>query len=347
MFAFMKRFLKYFLGLIIILTAVAMLGPTEKFDKVDSTPIDLGVTIDEIEDYVSNKENQISNIKEDNHARILWQDSLAKTPYAIVYLHGYSASHGEGYPIIQNFSKRYNCNAYLSRLELHGLNDADAYKELTPYNWIESAKEAIAIGKTIGEKVIIMSTSTGSTLGTYLSAFDPDIVGHIMMSPNFDLYDGNSHLLTKPWGKQIMRFLSDGDYHQWEDAPDGIDRYWTTKNHIQGVIALRDLLNQTMTDEVFKAIDIPVYAGYYFKDETQKDDVVSTDAIESFAKSISTQEDQKTIVKFDNAIGHVIGCDCLNPNWEDVQNSIFEFAENVLQLKEAEASIELELTPQQ
>ena len=177
----MKRFLKVFISIIGIALLAFVLGPTEKFGKVDGTPLELDIPLEAIDQYVNDHEKQISNIKDDNHARILWQDSLNKTPIAVVYLHGYSASHGEGHPIIQNFAKRYNCNTYLSRLELHGLEDVDAYKSLTPHKWIESAKEAIAIGKSIGEKVIILSTSTGSTLGAYLSAYDPDIIAHIMI----------------------------------------------------------------------------------------------------------------------------------------------------------------------
>ena len=101
----MKNFLKYFFGFIIILVVIFFAGPSEKFEKINNIPVTLDIDLEDIEAYVADKESKIDNIKKDNHARILWQDSLRQTSYAVVYLHGYSASHGEGYPIIQNFSK--------------------------------------------------------------------------------------------------------------------------------------------------------------------------------------------------------------------------------------------------
>ncbi len=336
---YMKKIFKFSLASFIILCTLVFCGPSSYFEKVDNDPIILDVPIHELSHYVDQKENQLSNIKFDNEAQFIWSDSINKTEYSFVYLHGFSASHGEGRPIIQNLADRYSCNTYLSRLSQHGTTNEDAFLELTPMSLINSAKEAIAIGKNIGHKVILVSTSTGGTLSTYLAVNDPAVEGLIMMSPNFDLYDSNSKLLTKPWGKQMMRYLTGGNYRMWDNPSPKVQAYWTTKNRIEGYIALRELLDQTMTKENFKELSLPYFVAYYYKDENNLDDVISIDAIKEFDKTSSTPADNKTVLSFEDAFGHVIGCSCLNKNWESVQNEIFKFCDETLEIPVAKDSV--------
>ena len=96
-----------------------------------------------------------------------------KTAYSIVYLHGFSASQAEGDPVHKNIAAMFGCNLYLSRLAEHGIDTTEPMMNLTAdKNW-ESAKQALAIGKQLGNKVILMGTSTGGTnalqLGSCLS----------------------------------------------------------------------------------------------------------------------------------------------------------------------------------
>ena len=324
-----KGILKILLIIVLALVIIYFLGPKESFESVDNTPVTLDLNITELPNYVAKKESNITGIKPDNQSQFIWIDSLQKTEYAMLYLHGYSASHGECEPILKNFAQHFGCNTYLPRLYLHGLSDVDAFARLNPKDWVDSAKEAIAIAKKIGEKLIIISTSTGSTLSAYLD--DEDIIAHIMTSPNFDLHDPNSHLLTKPWGKQIFRQMMGGDYREWEGTKE-INQYWTTKNRIEGPIAVRDLVTQTMTPELFRKFDDPVFVGYYYRDEENKDKIISIEAIHKFEKSISTPEDKKVFKAFDNARGHVISSEYMNANWKDVQDAIFSFTENVLNI---------------
>ena len=328
----MNRIFQYFSALIIILVTIYIIGPVEKFTKVNNDPLDLNLQFVEVDNYIRTKEFNTEGIKKFNEAQILWTDSTSRTEFAFVYLHGFTASHKEGYPIIQHLAYRYQCNTFLSRLAGHGLENIDAHQSLTPEKYIHSAKEAVAIGKIIGKKVILVSTSTGSTLSIYLAAEDPAIAGLIMLSPNIDLFDPMSRLLTKPWGKQLLRMIYGGNYHQWEGASDYANRYWTSKNHINGIVALRELLNQTMTNEVFKQISIPYFIAYYYKDDENRDKVISLDAIQQFSMKSNTAKDKKTIKPFSNAPGHVIGCFSLNPAWEDVQDEIYRFVEEKMGL---------------
>lgn len=329
----MKLFGKLLFSLVLILVIVYFSGPKADFKKVDNKLVQIKYPIEDLEYMIDQREAKVEGIKDDNQSQFYWIDSLQKTEYAVVYLHGFSASHGECQPILTNFAERYGCNSYYPRLYKHGLEDVDVMKDLTPKGLMDSAKEAIAIGKSIGEKLIVISTSTGSALAFYLAANDPDIHALISTSPNFDLFDTRSQLLVQPWGKQIFRKMMGSNYRQWE-APDFVNRYWTTKNRIEAHIAIRDLLDQTMKNATFQAITQPVYISYYFKDEDNMDNVISVDAIRRFAKELSTPDSLKMVHPVANAQGHVISSQYMNENWEDVQDSIFVFAEQKLGLRE-------------
>lgn len=327
----MKGFVKIIFLVFGLLLLCYVFGPVTKFEKVNNEVFHKTFDISEVDAYVKSSESKVKGIKPDNQSQFIWINESQKTEYAVVYLHGFSASHGEAQPIITNFARRYQCNTYLPRLHLHGLTDVDAFKDLTPKNLLESAKEAIAIGKSIGKKLIVVSTSTGSTLATFLAANDPEITALIMTAPNIDLHDQNSRLLVRPWGKQLFRKMMGSNYREWQTSEDA-RKYWTTKNRIEAHIAIRDLLNQTMTIKTFENINQPVYIGYYFKDEEHKDKIISIDAIKLFARSIYSSRDSVRMHAFKNASGHVISSKYMNSNWKDVENSIFKYCEQVLKM---------------
>jgi len=129
----------------------------------------------------------VEKIKPGNEAKIIWaNDSVhAPTEYVLLYLHGFSASRREGFPVNEDFPKRYGCNAYLARLASHGLDTDNPLIDMTPFRLYESAKQALAIARQLGQKVIIMGTSTGGTLALKLAADFPEMVnGLILYSPN-------------------------------------------------------------------------------------------------------------------------------------------------------------------
>jgi hypothetical protein len=155
-----------------------------------------------------------------------------------------------------------------------------------------------------------------------------------MTAPNFDLHDSNSHLLLKPWGKQIFKQMMGGNYRTW-DTSDEAKKYWTTKNRIEGAIALRSLLDQTMTDETFSKISIPVFIGYYYKNSRSFDKIISIEAIKDFETKINTPKDKIEVIPISTGRGHVITSKYMNPEWEAVQRKIFKFGEDKLKLTPA------------
>ncbi len=326
-------------GLLIpVLLLTWFLGPKAEFNNVNPTLSELKLELDELDSYLSEKEALVPNIKAENESRIIWADSIRQTEYALVYLHGFSAGPMEGAPLHQEVASRYGMNLYLPRLSKHGIQDDDIFLELTPDGLMESAKEALVIGKKLGKKVILMSCSTGGTLGIYLTANHPDIHGHLMYSPNIKIFDPTSEMLTGPWGLKIVKQVL-GDYRiptEDPEVPDSvqqkIDQYWSGKYRVEGIVALQSLLDQTMTDETFAKVNQPYFLGYYYKSDTAQDNTVSVEAMLDFDSKTKTPKDSKRAVAFPEAGSHVINSPLTSKQYERVREETYKYLEEVLNI---------------
>lgn len=328
-----KKILKWIGVLIFLLCVTYVFGPEVEYPKVNTDPIFFDVPLSTLDEYVADLEEGVVDIKPGNEAKIIWADSAkTKTEYAVVYLHGFSASREEGQPLHENFARRYGYNLYLPRLYDHGRSSVDAFKGLLPGQLVNSAKEAIAVGRLLGEKIILMSCSTGGTLSALLAPYDASIHSLIMYSPNIDVYDTTSELIIRPWGKHMLDFVLGGEYNNIQYS-DEARKYWSETYHSDGLLALKYLIEEEMNESLFSRIEVPVYMGYYYKDEEHQDKVVSVPRMQEFFDQISTAEDYKRKKAFPEAGRHVITSHVFSKDLDNVQNETYRFAEEVLGLK--------------
>lgn len=325
--------LKWVLISITLIVVAYAAGPSVDIEPLSKDLPEVPSDLVELQNFIDAKEASVPNIKPNNEARIIWNDSIpTKTEYSIVYLHGFSASQEEGAPIHENLAKKYGCNLYLPRIAGHGLKEDEPMLDLTAKEMMESAKEAIAVGMQLGEKVILLTTSTGGTYGLYLAENNPAIAGIILYSPNIDIYDPNSYLLTKPWGLQLARLVVGSDYNEWE--LDSIRaNYWTNKYRLEVLTQLRAMVDETMTEETFSKVNVPVFLGYYYKNDTAQDNTVSVPAMLNMYDQIATPEDQKRKVAFAEASHHVIGSYLTSGAVEQVEKETEKFLEEVIGLE--------------
>jgi hypothetical protein len=108
--------------IVLLLIGGIILGPVEKFDSPVLLETDIDIPLTQLDQFIADKESKIIDLKPDNQARVIWAnpEKKHKTEYAVVYLHGFSASQKEGDPIHHEFASRYGFNLYLPRLEDHG-----------------------------------------------------------------------------------------------------------------------------------------------------------------------------------------------------------------------------------
>jgi pimeloyl-ACP methyl ester carboxylesterase len=331
----MKKLLIILLSLVVIGFVVLVSGPTFPKPELSKVLPALSVQTEGFDAYVKQK-NSALKIKPDNESRVIWaNDSVKnKTEFCLLYIHGFSASWYEGEPVHTDFAKRYGINLYIPLLASHGIDTTEALIDMTPDRLYDSAKEALVAAQCLGEKVILMSTSTGGTLSLKLAAEFPDLtVGLILLSPNIAINNPAAFLLSKPWGLQLARTVYKGKYRVTNpDFASEDCRYWNCKYRLEATVYLQQLVEATMKKEVFGKINQPVFLGHYYKDETHQDQVVKVDAMLKMYDQLGTPENLKQKVAFPEAGEHPIGSKLFSKQWQDVENACFLFAEDKLGL---------------
>jgi esterase/lipase len=318
------RALKIILMTFVILSIAYLVGPHPQApifnytlpEISDNTNLDSLVEAGEIQHH----------LKPNNEAKIIWADSTHQiSEYAIVYLHGFSASQMEGAPVHENIAKAFHCNLYLARLAEHGIDTTEDLMNLTAENYWESAKQAYAIGKKLGKKVILMSTSTGGTLSLQLAAAYPEIAGLIMYSPNIEINNPAAPLLNNPWGLKIARLVKKGDYANIAFKNNEYPKYWNTHYRLESTVELQNLIEATMTKETFQKVHQPSLALYYYKDEQHQDNVVKVSAIKKMLSEIGTPDSLKKGIAIPNAESHVLASPIVSKDIVTVEAATKEF----------------------
>jgi esterase/lipase len=326
------KFVKWLGFIILILIVVYFLGPHPSSPKYSKDLPVVPVESVLLEKYIRDGETS-HKLKPDNEARIIWLNDLIKdkTEYAVVYLHGFSASQEEGDPVHYQFAKKFGCNLYLSRLAEHGIDTSEAMVNLTSDKLWNSAKEAYAIGKQLGKKVILMGTSTGGTLALKLAAEYPEIYGLILLSPNIAINDPLAWIANNHWGLQIAHLVK-GKYNIADDSAALEKQYWYNKYRMESITEMQELLETTMKASVFEKIKQPVLLLYYYKDEEHQDKTVKVSAMKRMFRQLGTPDSLKKEVAVPNAGEHVIGSYIKSKDLKTVSDECEKFGKEILQL---------------
>ena len=314
---------------------IFLLGPKIEKPIIFKDLPKIKLSINEVKSWIHQKELKFINIKEGNESRIIFYDSVPKkTNLSIVYLHGFSGSSQDGSPVHINTAKKLKSNIYLPRLYAHGLNSDEPLLEYTGEKYLDSAREALAIGKIIGEKVILMCTSTGCSAALALAANHPQVSALVMYAPNIRITHPLDFVATLPWGLYIARLVEGGKYHYitniWKDK----EKFWTTKYRLEAPIEMQMLLETAMNENIFRKVKVPTLSGFYYKNEIEQDNVVSVDAMRRMFNQLGTEDSLKLEIAFDDAGGHEIAYNVVNKNYVRVQKSTLIFLQKVFNLNE-------------
>lgn len=301
-----KNILKVTLGVFGLLFIVFMSGPKVETPNLNQELPTVPKDLLELEAYVASQEAGITDLKTGNEARIAFFDSIPKkTKYAVLYLHGFSASSEEGAPFHQNIAKHFKANLYLPRLFGHGIGGQSPLEDFTGDAYIKSALDALAVAKTLGEQVILLGTSNGGLLSLLLGN-DPQIVVMGLYSPNIRIKDPMAGALSLPWGFEIATAVAGSEYHVMQNVVSPKEDFWTTRYHMQSLTHVQKLIDEAMIPETFAKIKIPVFMGYYYKDEQNQDNVVSVDAMLTMFDQLGTADAKKEKMAFPDTGDHVM-----------------------------------------
>lgn len=310
----MLKFIKRTLGLIIfvILGVVGMMtfGPREKVNpQVSFDPDALGADVD---GYLRDAEAVYPQLTDGVEKQVVWAGEVgARTRDVVVYLHGFSATSMELRPVPDRVAADLDANLYFARLPGHGLPGV-AMGAARADDWVMALAETMAIARRLGDRVIVMTTSTGGTLAAVGLDF-PDIMrgveGIIFVSPNFGVYNKLSFLGRLPFGRVWFSWLA-GNERSWEPLNDQQAKFWTTKYPPHSIIPMMSLITHTEKMD-FSKTDIP--ALFYFSDE---DRVVNAQITRQVAAQWGGDVDivNPTLVDQIDPSNHVIAGDIVSPS---------------------------------
>jgi len=334
------KFLKILAWALIVLVAIYFLGPRPASPKYlgasPNTPLQpLIANSSELEKEIVQEES-MHKLKPDNEARIIWLNDSLKNPtdYSIVYLHGFSASQKEGDPVHRDIAKKFGCNLYLSRLSEHGIDTPEALLNFTVDKYWQSAVDALRVGTRLGNKVILMATSTGGSLALQLAATYPDkVYALVLMSPNISIFDRNAWLLNNPWGLQIARMVVGSKYVDANDDRPIYRQYWNYHYRLEAAVQLEEYLETTMVKKTFEKVQQPTLMLYYYKDDVHQDSVVSVAAMKKMFSELGTDSVHKRAVDIPTAGNHVMGSYIKSHDIESVEREVTNFIQDILGIK--------------
>lgn len=330
-------FRKILLGIFataMILAIVYMLGPKLKDQEITIEFPEVPTRLSELQSYVDLREDTVIGLKPGNEAYIVWADSMNKhkTPYSIVYIHGFGASPMEGDPVHRFLAAHFGANLFVTRLPDHGVKRENGLEYLSPQALANAAGEAYQIGKSLGDEVIVVGTSMGGALTLLLASQQPDIKAVTVYSPAVRDYGEKLSAFFSPWMQKMMQWTMMKNKMIHQDREGEKAMYWSEDYHMNVYESLAIILYGNMNEATFKKIHQPLFLAYYYKDNGEQDDVVSVPKMLEMFDQISTPPAMKREEAFPNAGDHVIGSSITSGDWEGVLFSTIDFLENVVKI---------------
>lgn len=315
----MKSVIFWFVGSVACLAVVAigLVFLSNPWEPVDLTYRAPNVpTIDALETWLDAREAEVPDLRPDAKKSIIWAGERgAKTPLSVVYIHGFSAAAPELRPVPDQFAAALGANLYFTRLKGHG-RDSAAMAEASVRDWADDLAEALAVGRAIGDRVIVMGSSMGGALAS-LAALKPNyganVAGVAFFAPAFRLPSPAGRIVTLPFARQWGPALI-GETRNVDARSPAHGEAWTLSYPLVSVLPLGALVQVVGDMEKSKAT---VPAIFFFSDEDQVVDAMAT------RKAASTWGARHELVPLvmgegDDPGSHVIAGNILSPGQNDL-----------------------------
>lgn len=313
------RLLSIVLGALVALPTLAYIaGPAYRIDE-DRIPApvlpDAAMRTDPaaLDAWLAASEARHADIVPGAEKTIVWAHAdRRRTRLAVIYLHGYTATRQEISPLCDRLAAALGANLFYTRLAGHGRAPA-TLGEASAEDWLHDADEALAVGRALGERVIVIGTSTGGTLAMWL-ALRPqaaDVAAQILISPNLGPHDERSTLLAGPWGYQLQRLLI-GEEYRWRPANERQARYWTWRYPARALVPMMALVKR-VRESPLEDIRIPTLVIH-----SPQDTVVSPARIDAaYARLGSPLKEIIKVMDSEDRAHHVLAGDILAPKGTD------------------------------
>ncbi len=214
------------LAAMVVVGLAVGLGPRP---RVDGNWVEPSISGD-VDQWLATEEAGVPSLEPGEAKAVVWADpaTRGRTPISLVYLHGFSADRHEIDPLVGDLARELGANVYFMRLTGHA-QDGEALADATADDWLVDAAEAVAVGARIGDRVVLIGTSTGGTLAIWAAA-QPQAAGRVhalvLISPNVGLRDRRAEMLLWPWGGLLARAI-EGPERCFEPVDEAQALHWT------------------------------------------------------------------------------------------------------------------------
>lgn len=321
--AFGKRLGRVLLALVVGAALVWTLAPRTGLDRaIMFSETDIPA---DPEGWITAREQQFSDIRPGDGKRILWAGSKGKkTSLAIVYIHGFSAGPAEIRPVPDEVARNLGANLFFTRLAGHG-RDGAALATASAEDWLFDMAEAMAVGRRLGDRVLVIGTSTGGTLAA-LAATDPvlnaGLAGTVLISPNFGIHAPAQWLLDAPfiesWGQALV-----GEHRSFIPLNADQGRHWTTEYPTAALYPMARLVRTA------RAVDYGLATTPSLFIYAPADQVIDPARIAPVVNAWGgpTRVEARAVQGDDDPLSHVIAGDIMSPGQtEAVIDIITEWA---------------------
>jgi alpha-beta hydrolase superfamily lysophospholipase len=308
----MRRRLAIVSGLFLVAIVIMAFGPRPPIDE--TVRFDAKSVGGDVELWLKAQEAAVPGLKNGVQKEIVWADPVAKarTPLALIYVHGFSATKWEIRPLADKAAAALGANLYYTRLTGHG-GSGEALAAATLNDWINDLAEAIAVGERIGDRLIVIGTSTGATLATWAADrpdFTRNVAGLVLISPNYEVNGASIGLLNMPWGMQLLpKFY--GETRSFEPVNESHGKWWTTRYPSRAVFSMAALL-KAVKDKDAGRFKVPALFLY-----SPDDKVVDANATLRKIAAWGGPTRRLEIANSGDPSRHVIAGDILSPQTTD------------------------------
>ena len=211
-----------------------------------------------------------------------------KTPFAILYIHGYGASRAEGEYVVDKISEKFKANTYYLRLPGHGTN-AEDHAETTGREHLDEVITTLRMMRMLGDKIIVIGTSMGGVLATYAAAEHPELVdAMIISSPAYQFASTPAKMAAfYPMFKLVTTLMEYSPSSPIPAEKDNWSLYWYPKEYMRALRQLYQLQALTSNNDIYSRVTQPVLLQYYYKDEENQDPAASVPDMKKAYKSFN------------------------------------------------------------
>jgi len=215
--------------------------------------------LDQLDDYLAKAETRLPSLRKGCEKKIVWfRGRRQRRELAIVYVHGFSASRMETWPLCDQLAAALGANLFYTRLTGHG-QDGLSMASARVEDWLADGMQAIAVGRRLGEAVVLIGTSTGGTLVTWLAA-QPSVAAPIhsliLLAPNFMPKNPLALVMLWPPGLRFCEHLF-GGWRCFTALNTDQSRYWTVRYPLRAIATMMQLVRLSWRIDL-KAAAMPV-----------------------------------------------------------------------------------------